>query len=39
MPSWATTLPSTHPGAALGEVHGLQMLPKSIKHTGTTSYI
>lgn len=27
MPGWATTLPRTHPGAALGETHGLQVLP------------
>lgn len=39
MPSWASTLPSTHPGAALEEAHGLQTLPKSIKHTETTSCV
>lgn len=39
MPGWATTLPSSHPGAARGEAHGLQVLPKSIKHAGTTSCV
>lgn len=36
MPSWATTLPSTHPGAAPGEARRLQVLPKFLKHSGTT---